>query len=96
MTTLISTIINSSEHTFSILYVQLMLIFICASFAYVYWAETLSYRCLDLTTGVFNEATATGRFTSLENVCYGGPVASGETRTGCADTEICAKYDHNP
>ena len=48
MKTLISTIIKSMEHTLSILNVQLMLIFVCASFSYVYWANTLEYRCMDI------------------------------------------------
>lgn len=46
MKTLIGTILHSSDHTFSILYVILMLVFVCASFAYVYWNGQLSYRCM--------------------------------------------------
>ena len=48
MKTLIGTIVRSSDHTFNILYVMAMLVFVCASFAYVYWHGSLSYRCMNI------------------------------------------------
>ncbi len=48
MTTLIGTIISSADHTINILYVNIMFLFICSSFAYVYWFGALEFRCMSV------------------------------------------------
>ena len=48
MRTVVSTIAKAVETSVSIMLVTIMLIFVCAAFAYIYWAKTLVYRCMDV------------------------------------------------
>ena len=51
MRTAVSLIIKATETSINILLVIFMVIFVCAAFAYVYWAETLQYRCMNVEVG---------------------------------------------
>jgi WD40 repeat protein len=91
----IGTILGSADHTFNILGIILMLLFLCASFAYVYWSKNLQYRCMTVETGIFIEPSNTGHFTEHPEICFGGNPST-TTRYGCGDGKICTRYDHNP
>jgi hypothetical protein len=96
MKTLIETLIGAAEHTMAILIVIFLLLFLSSAFFYVFWAGALEFRCMDITTGVFNSPTSSGRFVSHElGICSGGDPGDSR-RSGCNEGYVCAQYDHQP